>query len=94
MTASRQGDLFGADAPATGVEDCITPTYRPDLGKVRVKLRQILAEARAAEVMPWDADRLLVYRTIFPQMAHWLPDEEAAQLRFDFETELKRLKAA
>jgi hypothetical protein len=32
-----------------------------------------------------------LYRTIFPQMTNWLPDEEAAQLRFEFETELARL---
>jgi hypothetical protein len=34
------------------------------------------------------------YRTIFPQMTNCLPDDEGAQLRFDFETELARLKAA
>jgi hypothetical protein len=28
---------------------------------------------------------------IFPQMANWLPDDEAAQLRFEFNRELKRL---
>lgn len=94
MTASRQGNLFEGDAPDTSAEDRRTPLYRPDLGRVRVKLRQILTEARAAETMPWDADRLLVYRTIFPHMARWLPEDEAAQLRFDFETELKRLQAA
>jgi len=70
------------------------PAYRPDLGKVRAKLHRILAEARAAKTMPWDADRQLVYRTIFPHMAGWLPKEEAAQLRFDFAAELARLKAA
>ena len=35
-----------------------------------------------------------LYRTIFPQMTNWLPDEEGAQLRFEFETEIKRLEAA
>ena len=44
--------------------------------------------------MPWDDDRTALYRTIFPQMTNCLPDEEGAQLRFDFETELARLKAA
>lgn len=39
-------------------------------------------------------DKLLVYRSIFPQMAGWLPEEEAAQLRFEFNTEMARLKAA
>ncbi len=35
-----------------------------------------------------------LYRTIFPQMTNCLPEEEGAQLRFDFEAELARLKAA
>ena len=26
-----------------------------------------------------------LYRTIFPQMTQWLPEEEGAQLRFEFE---------
>ena len=35
-----------------------------------------------------------LYRTIFPQMTNWLPEEEAAQLRFAFDTEMARLEAA
>ena len=49
---------------------------------------------RAAQSMPWDDDRTALYRTIFPQMTGCLPDEEGAQLRFEFETELERLAAA
>jgi hypothetical protein len=94
MTAPRQGDLFRHDGPASSDEGFETPVYYSDTAKVRAKLHQILAEARVAERMPWDADKLLVYRTIFPHMAGWLPAEEGAQLRFDFETELARLKAA
>ena len=44
--------------------------------------------------MPWEPTRLSLYRTIFPQMTLALPEEEAAQLRFEFEEELVRLKAA
>jgi hypothetical protein len=36
----------------------------------------------------------LLYRTIFPQMTNWLSDEEGAQLRFEFENEIRRLEAA
>jgi hypothetical protein len=43
-------------------------------------------------VMP--GKRVRLYRTIFPQMTNWLPQEEAAQLCFEFETELARLEAA
>ena len=58
------------------------------------RLNRILAEARAAENFRWDRDRLLVYRTIFPHMARWLPEEEGAQLQFEFDAEMARLKAA
>lgn len=80
-----QPDLFGAEA---------TPTYRPDPDKVRSRLHKILAEARAAHAFPWEPTRVSLYRTIFPQMTTWLPDDEARQLRFEFEAELERLEAA
>jgi len=81
-----QADLFGEDAPAR--------EYRADPDKVRARLHKILAEARAAQTIPWGPTRVSLYRTIFPQMTNWLPDDEAAQLRFEFETGLERLKAA
>jgi hypothetical protein len=80
-----QPDLFGAE-PA--------PVYRPDPDKVRRRLEKILAEARAARKLPWEPTTVSLYRTIFPQMTNWLPEEEGAQLRFEFETELARLEAA
>jgi hypothetical protein len=78
-------DLFGAEAP---------PAYRPDPDKVRARLQRILTEARAAKELPWEPSRVSLYRTIFPQMTLWLPEDEGAQLRFEFETELARLEAA
>jgi hypothetical protein len=66
----------------------------PDPDKVRARLHKILAEARAADAAPWGAARLSLYRTIVPQMTNFLPDEEGAQLRFEFEQEVERLKAA
>lgn len=68
--------------------------YSPDPEHVRQRLHRILAEARAASVVPWEPERLRLYRTIFPQMTRWLPDDEAGQLRFAFEEEMVRLKAA
>jgi hypothetical protein len=59
---------------------------------VRSRLHKILAEARAAQTLPWEPTT--IYRTIFPQMANWLPQEEGAQLCFQFEEELARLEAA
>jgi hypothetical protein len=83
FAAGGQSDLFGAEA---------TSTYRPDSDKVRVRLHKILAETRTADELPWG--RASLYRTIFPQMTLWLPEEEGAQLRFEFEAEMERLEAA
>jgi hypothetical protein len=95
MARSNQQDLFGTDAqPELFEADAAPPAYRPDPDKVRARLHKILAEARAAEKLPWDSDKVLLYRTIFPHMAGWLPDEEAQQLRFEFDSEMARLKAA
>ena len=95
MVSSRQRDLFEDEEQADLFgEDAPTPEYRADPDAVRQELYKILAEARAAQKLPWDARRATLYRTIFPQMTNWLPDEEGAQLRFEFETELARLDAA
>ena len=82
----EQSELFGEDRP--------TPEYRADPDEVRAELYKILAEARAARKLPWEPKTVLLYRTIFPQMTNWLPDEEGAQLRFEFEAEIRRLEAA
>ncbi|MFZ0458038.1 MAG: hypothetical protein WAM17_06280 [Rhodoplanes sp.] len=85
FVTKSQPDLFGAGA---------APSYRPNLDKVRARLHKILAEARAAHKLPWEPPRVSLYRTIFPQMTLWLPEDEGAQLRFEFDTELARLEAA
>jgi hypothetical protein len=94
MASPRQGDLFGHDQQDDLFEDQPTPVYRADPDEVRAELLKLLAEARAAQTMPWEPRRVTLYRTIFPQMTNWLPDDEGAQLRFEFETELARLEAA
>ena len=85
LEEETQPDLFGAYAP---------PAYRPDPDKVRARLHKIIAEARAAQKIPWEPTRVSLYRTIVPQMTLWLPEEEGAQLRFEFDTEMARLEAA
>ena len=57
----------------------------------RARLHKILAEARGAQAWAWDAGRVSLYRTIVPQMTLWLPEDEAAQLRFAFDAEMARL---
>jgi hypothetical protein len=94
MASSRQGDLFDSHDESDGADERPTPTYYPDPEVVRAELHEILAEARAAQTLPWDRARLSLYQTVFPQMTNWLPEEEAAQLRFEFAAELERLKAA
>ena len=95
MSSPRQGDLFQSDEqPELYDDESQTPTWYPDPDEVRAELHKILAEARAATSMPWDADRAALYRLIFPQMTGCLPEEEGAQLRFEFMTEMERLEKA
>ena len=84
MDPDTQGELFGAEE---------APNLQPDPDKVRAQLQAILAEVRSAKVIPWEARRLKLYRTIFPQMSNWLPDREAKQLCFEFKAELARLRS-
>ena len=85
LVAEQQLDMFGAP-PAQ--------SYDPDPASVRAELMEVLAKARAAPAQPWDAREASLYRTIFPQMANWLPDKEAERLRREFEKELVRLGVA
>ena len=89
----NQLDLFAEPEPDL-FPDAPEVKYRPDPDDVRARLHVIIAEAKAAETLPWKPAKLSLYRMIVPQMASWLPEEEAAQLRFAFETELARLEAA
>jgi hypothetical protein len=91
---TRQLDLFGESQPELPGVEGAAAVYRADPDEVRAELLRVLAQARAARSFPWDARGALYWRTVFPQMTNWLPDEEAAQLRFEFETEIRRLEAA
>ncbi len=82
---STQPDLFGPPPP---------PSYRPSLELVRAEVNKVLDIARSAEILPWKPKEVAYWKTVFPQMTNWLPEEEAAQLRFAFMEELRRLKAA
>jgi hypothetical protein len=84
-TDPRQLDMFGPPPAQT----CDT-----DPAEVRAELMAVLAKARAAPQVPWDAEQASLYRTVFPQMASWLPADEAARLRREFAAELDRLQAA
>ncbi len=44
--------------------------------------------------MPWPERDARMWQTVFPQMANWLPDDEAEQMRQAFAREIERLKKA
>jgi hypothetical protein len=86
-----QLSLFGAG------EEAMQPPARgfvADTELVRRRLHALLERARGAAVMPWPDRDARMWQTVFPQMADWLPDDEANQLRFAFMQEIERLKAA
>lgn len=88
-----QGDLFGPAQLGLGLEDTRPDPTKVDPQAVREELLAILATARAAQdAAPWDRRTQRYHRVVFPQMANWLPPEEADQLRFAFLAELDRIE--
>jgi hypothetical protein len=81
---SDQHDLF----PEPPRDESVNPD------DVRAELLEILRIAREArDEAPWDRRTQQFHATVFPQMARWLPPEEAEQLCLQFEVELERLEA-
>lgn len=96
-SSHRQPDLFGA--PQADLFDGEAPvrqerSYAPTPTEIRNHLSHILKQARTAQTMPWDARKVRFYKKVVPQMTSWLPDDEAAQVRLDFDREIARLEAA
>jgi hypothetical protein len=91
----RQPDLFDPDPQLDLLDEERPPlVYRADPEKVRLELTALLARAKAASSLPWSQEDLRYHQTVFPQMSRWLPEEEAAQLCFEFAREVERLLAA
>ena len=89
--APAQGSLFGPE------EDRLKPPQQrttPDPEAVRRRLHAVIDKARAAEKMPWSEREVRMWQTVFPNMTKWLPEDEAAQLCFAFDAEMKRLETA
>ena len=81
-----QSDLFGAPEPSV---------YVPDPRHVRNRLERLISQMREANRWPWEPVIVRLHRERnVPYLLGLLPDEEAAQLRFEFETEMARLEAA
>jgi hypothetical protein len=90
-TGAAQFSLFGE-----GDDRLQAPQPKPvdHEARARAKLNRVLAKAKAADTMPWDDRNARMWQTVFPQMANWLPEEEANQLCLEFAQEMQRLKAA
>lgn len=85
--AQSQGDMFADHRPG--------PRKVMDFqAEARRRLERVLAEAKAAEKLPWTQRELEKWQILFPQMAGWLPDDEAGQLCFEFAAEIERLRNA
>ncbi len=88
--AKPQLDMFAEEEAALFPAEPVV--VHPDPDRIRRRLNRILAEARAADSMPWDTNTSRLYRKVVPQMVLALPELEAAQFRLDFERELERLQ--
>ena len=68
-------------------------SYAPDPDRIRAKLADVLSQLRGAATMPWNARTERYQQQVFPQMASVLPPDEAAQLRMEFDQQIRRLRA-
>ena len=86
-----QGSLFGA-----GEDRLQGPrqSSAPDPEIIRLRLKSLIEKARSADKMPWSERDARMWQTVFPNMAKWLPEHEANQLRFEFLQEIERLRHA
>jgi len=92
VLGNGQGSLFG-DAPDR-IPHPQPESYVPDPERIRQRLHAVLELARAAPDKPWPEKKQRVWQIVFPNMAKWLPDDEADQLCFEFAQEIERLKLA
>jgi hypothetical protein len=65
----------------------------PDLAYIRKSLHRLLRLARDAEIMPWGEGEALSQEKLFPELAAFLPAEEAEALTSEFRGELTRLRS-
>jgi len=86
-------DLFGNKQLGLGLEETRPDPTQIDPEEVRQELRAILELAKTArDEAPWDRRTHRYHQVVFPQMASWLPDDEAQQLCFEFAQELERIE--
>jgi hypothetical protein len=89
----QQDDLFGPAQLGLALEETRPDPTMVDPQEIREELQAVLALARAArDQAPWDRRTHRFHQVVFPQMARWLPDDEAAQLCFEFRHEIARIE--
>jgi hypothetical protein len=91
MSRNSQPDLFGTQSDLFGPPP--KQSYAPSLATVRAEIHKVLDKAQIAKDMPWTPKEVAFWKTVFPQMTRWLPDEEALKLRAAFMLEITRLEA-
>ncbi len=64
----------------------------PSAEDVRPELSEVLDRLRNSETVPLSPKELRFWRTVFPQMSRWLPDDERLAICAAFAAELSRLK--
>lgn len=93
VMVTEQHDLFRPAQLGLGLEDTRPDPTRIDPQEIREELTAILATAQAArDEAPWDRRTHRYHQVVFPQMANWLPPEEADALRRQFTLELDRIE--
>ncbi len=91
---SNDADQLSLFGDGEGRMESPVRRFMPDTELIRRRLHALLETARGATSMPWPERDARMWLTVFPQMADWLPNDEADQLRFEFFQEIERLKAA
>lgn len=82
----QKGELFTEPMPiAKPVE------HTPE--SIRALMHEMLAEARAAKVLPWTPRQLRANTATFPYMAEWLKGGEGDRLMAELKAEMDRLGA-
>ena len=88
---SAQGSLFGSREDRLQAPSQSTT---PNPETVRLRLKSLIEKVRTADKMPWSERDARMWQTVFPNMAKWLPKDEATQLCFEFAQEMERLSRA
>lgn len=86
------GDLVGhVPQPSRPAPPRKEPLTAADVRRIMVEL---IDTARAADALPLDDAFWSKKIVMFPIMAQWLDPEDGAQLMFEFNLEIERLKLA